>query len=66
MKETHKYKEFECADGKVYKFPENHCAFCEHCTDVFWDYTNGPYSFLCELGCAGYETCGKFEEEKCE
>lgn len=25
------------------------CLFCDHCTDVFWDYENGPYWVVCEL-----------------
>lgn len=28
--------------------PEKSCVFCKNCTDVFWDYTNGPYAFICE------------------
>lgn len=26
----------------------NSCFFCDHLTDIFWDYTNGPYMFICE------------------
>lgn len=26
------------------------CVFCDHC-NVFWDYTNGPYLFLCDADC---------------
>lgn len=26
------------------------CLFCTHCTDVFWDYSNGPYMIICDLG----------------
>ena len=29
--------------------PPKSCAFCDHCTDVFWD-SHGPYMFGCELG----------------
>lgn len=43
------YKSFRLQNGKEYMLPENSCAFCEHCTDVFYDYTNGPYAFKCEL-----------------
>lgn len=25
------------------------CPNCEHCTDVFWDYSNGTYHCECEL-----------------
>lgn len=27
---------------------KNSCFFCKKCTDVFWDYTNGPYMIFCE------------------
>lgn len=43
--------------------PDNCCLFCKHCTDVFWDYTNGPYMFFCELGHGNYMECGAFEED---
>lgn len=44
--------------------PDNCCLFCEHCTDVFFDYTNGPYMFLCDKGHGGdWNTCGDFKEE---
>jgi hypothetical protein len=49
-------------------FPKKHCLFCAHCTDWFWDYTSGPYAYICELkeadpnyGDAG--TCWYFEED---
>jgi hypothetical protein len=29
--------------------PEKSCFFCSHCTDIFFDYTRGPYMFICEL-----------------
>lgn len=57
-------KPFKCANGITYELPENHCVFCEHCTDIIYDYSNGPYMFLCDKCCEGYETCGEFEEEK--
>lgn len=25
------------------------CVFCDHCTDIFWDYSNGIYATCCEL-----------------
>lgn len=25
--------------------PDKHCVFCSHCSDVFYDYSNGPYLF---------------------
>ena len=24
------------------------CVFCDHCTDVFWDYTNLIYMIICK------------------
>lgn len=24
------------------------CVFCQHCTDVFWDYTNLIYGIACD------------------
>ena len=58
-----KVKPFKCSDGKIYHFPEKHCAFCDNCADVFFDFTNGPYLFLCNLGCESWETCSNFIEE---
>lgn len=48
--------------------PVDSCYFCKHLTDIFWDYTNGPYAFACEKGLdivpgvKGY--CNSFEEER--
>ena len=62
-------KQWECANGKVYRLPDNHCIFCTHCTDVLYDYANGPYGFSCELeheyiGCEDFESDGyEFNEE---
>lgn len=45
-------KEYKCEDkygpGVVVRAPETCCLFCKHCTDIFWDYTNGPYWMFCE------------------
>lgn len=52
---------YECENGHVYSVPSNHCVFCKHCTDLFYDYTNGPYMFFCELE-KNYKDCdGDFE-----
>lgn len=56
-------KIFTCENGRRYRAPANHCLFCEHCTDIVYDYTHGPYMFCCELNEADYKTCGKFKEE---
>lgn len=42
-------REFVCENGIVYKCHPKCCLFCQHCADVFYDYTNGPYMTLCEL-----------------
>ena len=41
--------DYELDNGRVYQLPVNHCVFCKRCTDIFYDYTNGPYMFFCEL-----------------
>lgn len=43
------------------------CIFCKHCTDVYWDYTNGIWGLVCELDREEINneithTCEKFEE----
>jgi hypothetical protein len=52
FKPTDKYADifterYECDDYACMAHP-NGCFFCEHLTDVFWDYTCGPYMFICE------------------
>lgn len=37
------------------------CLLCKHCTDVFLDYSNGPYMFMCDLDYT-FDSCpNKFE-----
>ena len=37
------------SDGKVYGLKtKKNCLICKHCTDIFWDYTHGPYMAICE------------------
>lgn len=48
MKDT-RNRLFKCDNGKTYVAYYGGCLACEHCTDIFWDYTNGPYAFVCEL-----------------
>ena len=49
------------------KAPANSCLFCIHCTDVFWDYTHGPYLTICEkdldfvTGAKGECKCFQFD-----
>ena len=46
-------KEYQCYDpigpGVVVRAPETCCLFCDHCYDVWWDYTHGPYTMFCEV-----------------
>lgn len=54
FKPTDKYADifterYECDDYACMAHP-NGCFFCEHLDDVFWDYTHGPYMFICEQG----------------
>ena len=57
-------KEWKCDDGWIYLLPVNHCAFCKHCTDVFYDY-NGPWLFACNEGHEYDEfACNFFESDE--
>ena len=38
---------YECEDYACMAHPDG-CFFCKYLTDVFWDYTHGPYMFFCE------------------
>lgn len=62
-------------NGSVYKMPSVHCVFCKHCTDLFYDYTNGPYMFCCDkelelnisetgCSCVGFEDDGYVLDEE--
>ena len=65
--ESGELREFKSENGHVYLFPKKHCVFCKHCTDLFYEYSNGPYMFFCDLDTEvddhHYESCGMFEEE---
>lgn len=63
---------YECDEYKCDAHPRG-CFFCKHITDVWWDYTNGPYMIMCELqkedeqdlptyGCFG--ECKHFDEDE--
>ena len=45
---------------------DNDCLFCNHCTDVFWDYANGPYMMGCELDRPEISEAKTPEEHTCE
>ncbi len=36
------------------------CLLCKHCTDIWWDYSNGPYMTLCDLKEEPQEHCEDF------
>lgn len=65
-------KVYHCKDpigpGVKVLAPENSCLFCNHCTDIFWDYTHGIYMTYCDnekdikIGAKG--ECKYFEEER--
>lgn len=66
-------REYYFDDGCSVWAPEKSCCFCKNCTDIWYDYTNGPYMFHCvkaeesddkedTLTPLGYEgKCGYFE-----
>lgn len=37
------------------------CLLCKHCTDVFYDYSNGPYMTMCDLDFSFEDCPDKFE-----
>lgn len=61
-------KRLYVCDDYMVLVPSKCCLFCEHCTDVYWDYINGPYMFICELGIEGKlrafnNLCESFERD---
>lgn len=34
-------------DFGTVQVPPRSCLLCDYCTDVYWDYTNGPYLAIC-------------------
>jgi hypothetical protein len=43
------HKVFELSDGRKFGAHKRSCLFCEHCSDIFWDYTNGIYGISCDI-----------------
>lgn len=37
---------YECDEYKCKAHPRS-CFFCDHCSDIVYDYTHGPYMFGC-------------------
>ena len=52
--------------GVVVKAPcKECCLFCRHCEDIFWDYMNGPYLFICNEDRNTHDLpCIYFEEDE--
>ena len=40
---------FKCNNGYKYKCLPGSCLICKNCSDIFWDYTHGPYHVICAL-----------------
>lgn len=57
---------YECEYYKVVA-PDTSCLFCSHCSDVFWDFTHGPYKFFCDVDAdtkeGAWGRCNSFNEE---
>ncbi|MBQ1297096.1 MAG: hypothetical protein IIY21_23835 [Clostridiales bacterium] len=61
------FKPYKGANGKTYLALPNSCLFCWNCTDIFYDFTNGPYMFICrEDGDTINGMCGKCKSFKGE
>ena len=58
-------KVYECDDYKCDAHPRG-CLFCKHSTDVWWDYTNGPYMIMCDIDTEGKELTRKGFIGKCK
>lgn len=62
------YREFKGEGYTVLAHPKSY-FFCEHCTDIIYDFSNGPYMVVCniefdsdhiDMGLKGM--CDKFKE----
>lgn len=43
---------------------EKDCVFCDHCTDIFWDYTHLIYMIMCdERHDPSVDNCDHFRED---
>ena len=46
---------------------DHDCVFCDHCTDVFWDYSNLIYMIICDEDHDPWDRpCKYFAEERKE
>ena len=39
---------YKSDDFTVWARP-NSCFFCKNCAHILWDYTNGPYLWMCDV-----------------
>lgn len=53
-------RRFECDYYSCNAHPRS-CFFCKHCFDIFYDYINGPYMFIC-----AYPTKADMEDHSIE
>lgn len=50
------HKVFELSDGRKFGAHKYSCLFCKHCSDIFWDYTNGIYAIICDINWGNAES----------
>ncbi len=51
-------KIYEC-EAFTCEAPIHSCFFCEHCSDIFYDFTNGSYALVCDMcSIETYKDCG--------
>lgn len=48
VKPEERTRKYVCEYYSVMAHPRG-CFFCKHSTDVFYDFTNGPYMIICDL-----------------
>lgn len=51
---------YECEYYAVYAHTRS-CFFCKHCSDMWFDYQNGPYMYICS-----YPTKADMEDHSIE
>ena len=52
---------FHCEYGNNYVCRKGQCLCCIHCTDIYWDYSNGPYMILCKKDLEPNGDCKQWE-----
>lgn len=53
---------FKKSDG-CYRPCKKGCPNCLHCTDVYWDYSNGIYLCLCNIHECNNGLCDDYEND---